>query len=80
VHTHGIESFRALFKRGFRGPYHSMSPKHLHRYAREFEGRHNHKADSVLQHRTCLVQGMVGPRLTYWERTSSPLPEASASR
>lgn len=80
VHTNGIESFRALFQRGFRGTCHSMSPKHLHRYAREFEGRHNHKADGVLQHRACLVQGMVGPRLTYWELTSSPLPDASASR
>ena len=80
VHTNGIESFRALFKRGFRGTYHSMSPKHLHRYAREFEGRHNHKADGALQHMACLVQGMVGRRLTYWELTSSPWPGTSASR
>lgn len=80
VHTNGIESFRALFKRGFRGTYHSMSPKHLHRYAREFEGRHNHKAAGALQHMASLVQGMEGQRLTYWELTSSPWPGASASR
>ncbi|MCY3657606.1 MAG: transposase [Caldilineaceae bacterium] len=60
VHTNRIESFWALFKRGFRGTYHSVSPKHLHRYAREFEGRHNHKADGALQHMACLVQGMEG--------------------
>ena len=80
VHTNGIESFRALFKRGFQGTYHSMSPKHLHRYAREFEGRHNHKAAGDLQHMACLVQGMVGKRLTYWELTSSLSADASASR
>ena len=79
VHTNGIESLRALFKRGFQGTYHSMSPKHLHRY-REFEGRHNHKADGALQHRACLVQGMAGQRLTYWALTSSLSADASASR
>ena len=80
MYTNGIESFRALFERGFRGTYHSMSPKHLHRYAREFEGRHNHKAAGALQHRACLMQGMGGQWLTYWELTSSPSLEASASR
>ena len=70
VHTNGIESFGALFKRGFRGTYHSMSPKHRHRYAREFEGRHNHKADGDLEPMACLVQGMEGRRLTYWELTT----------
>ncbi len=71
VHTNGIESFWALFKRGGRGTYHSMSPKHLHRYAREFEGRHNHQGDDGLQHMASIVRGMEGRRLTYWALTRS---------
>ncbi len=70
MHTNGIESFRALCKRGCRGTCHSMSPKHLHRYAREFEGRHHHKADGDLAHMACIVQGMEGRRLTCWELTT----------
>ena len=62
----GIESFWALFKRGFRGTYHSMRPRLLHRYATEFAGCHNHQADGDLQHMACIVQGMEGRRLTYW--------------
>ena len=41
VHTNGIESFRALFKRGLYRTYHHMSGPHLRRYLAEFSGRHN---------------------------------------
>ena len=41
VHTNGVESFCAAFKRGYRGIYHKMSPRHLCRYIDEFVGRHN---------------------------------------
>ncbi|MEE9312207.1 MAG: transposase, partial [Planctomycetota bacterium] len=49
VHTNSIESFWALFKRGFMGVYHVMSRKHLQRYIDEYVYRFNnrHNVDEV---------------------------------
>ena len=65
AHTNGMESFWALLKRGYVGTYHQMSKKHLHRYVREFAGRHNIRDLNTLEQMSILSQGMIGKRLRY---------------
>ena len=67
AHTNGIESFWAMLKRGYYGTFHHVSPKHLHRYVREFAGRHNVRDKDTIDQMRALVAGMVGKRLMYSE-------------
>ena len=65
AHTNGIESFWSMFKRGYHGTYHHMSPKHLGRYVTEFSGRHNDRTSDTVDQMARIVQGMGGKRLRY---------------
>lgn len=70
VNTNSIESFWALFKRGYVGTYHWMSPKHLDKYVDEFEFRVNSK-DITDPARLSLMLNCAEGRLTYKDLTTS---------
>lgn len=55
----------SLFKRGFYGTYHKMSPKQLARYATEFAGRHNIRDFDTVVQMAILVREVDRKRLRY---------------
>ncbi|MCY4617815.1 MAG: IS1595 family transposase [Chloroflexi bacterium] len=65
--TNGIESFWAVFKRGYHGTYHWFSHKHAQRYVKEFAGRQNWRAMDTEEMLEASVRPMVGKRLAYAE-------------
>lgn len=65
VHTNGIESFWAPFKRAIYSTFHHVSPKHLNRYAAEFAGRHGLRQADTLDQMAMVAVGMLGVTLTF---------------
>ncbi|HEY3760243.1 MAG TPA: IS1595 family transposase [Verrucomicrobiae bacterium] len=71
-HTNGIESFWALFKRGYHGVYHQMSKKHMQRYVNEFAFRFNRRTEEMQEVFSNVVDNIVQtPNLPYKTLTQS---------
>ncbi len=67
VHTNSVENAWSLLKSAYHGTYHRMSPKHLHRYITEFEGRYNDRQLDTIEQMESMVRGLIGKRLQYKE-------------
>jgi transposase-like protein len=65
VNTNSVESFFALLKRGVMGTFHSVSPKHLHRYVTEFEFRYNYRFADDGERTVRAIRSSFGKRLLY---------------
>ena len=60
--TNGMESFRAMNKRGYQGTYHKFSEKHLGRYVGELAGRHNIREADTEDQMAIVARQTVGCR------------------
>src|ERR1700730_12680746 len=68
VHTHTLEGYYSIFKRGMKGVYQHCSEKHLHRYVAEFDFRYSNRialGTNDMERAEKLAKGIVGKRLTY---------------
>jgi transposase-like protein len=64
VSTNSVESSFSLFKRGLVGSWHKLSKKHLARYLREMEWRHNNRKNPAI-FEDALSGIAANPRLTF---------------
>ena len=65
--TYDEEDAWSLLKRAYHGTYHKMSPRHLHRYVTELNGRYNDRQLRTIERMGHIARGMVGKRLRYRE-------------
>lgn len=54
-----------------KGTFHSVTPKHLHRYLSEFEFRYNARQVDDGARVALLIDAMNGKRLTYQQQVAS---------
>ena len=69
IHTNSIESFWALLKRGHKGVYLYISPKHTHRYAGEYAYRLEAGNKNNLSTMAETIRRLCGKQLTYKQLT-----------
>jgi transposase-like protein len=77
VTTNTVEASFALLKRGLVGTFHSVSEKHLQRYATEFDFRWNTRQSQGFndtERAAAALKGITGKRLTYRRIGSTPAP------
>ena len=60
AHTNGIESFRAMLKRGIMSTFHPLSPKHQDRYVTEFAARHSDRNADTMDRMALMVREWSG--------------------
>ena len=65
VSTNSVESYWAMIARGIFGVFHKLSFEHGHRYAIEFECRHNMRDLDTIDQMSLVVQGMESRQLRY---------------
>ena len=65
VSTNGIEGVWSVLRRAYYGTYHCMSPKDLHRYCNELNGRLNNRLRDTVEQLTLMFRAMDGKRLRY---------------
>ena len=58
-----------MFKRGYHGTYHKMSPQHLDRYVNDFAGRHNTREADTPDQMAMIARAMTGNRLSHHDLT-----------
>ena len=75
--TNGMESCWAILKRAYKGTYHKMSAKHLHRYSTELQERHNRRPLSAIDRMKSVVVDGAGKRLRYADLTGGEKVETT---